>query len=120
MDILKKKNQDTLQSTKKHKYLDVFKEPGSADITHHINYKLFSKILKRNKLEVEKVVSQSEFLQKLGIIERANILSKKISFKAKANIYYRLKKILHHREMGNLFKVLLAQKKGTKFSLGFQ
>ena len=70
-------------------------------------------------LEVEKVVSQSEFLQRLGIIERANILSKKISFRAKANIYYRLKKLLHYREMGDLFKVLLAQKRGTKFSLGF-
>jgi len=116
---IEKRNQDTLQSTRKHKYLNVFKEPGSADITHHINYKLFSKILKRNKLEVEKVVSQSEFLQRLGIIERANILSKKISFRAKANIYYRLKKLLHYREMGDLFKVLLAQKRGTKFSLGF-
>jgi len=116
---IEKKNQDTLQSTRKHKYLNVFKDPGNADITHHINYKLFSKILKRNKLEVEKVVSQSEFLQRLGIIERANILSKKISFRAKANIYYRLKKLLHYSEMGNLFKVLLAQKKETKFSLGF-
>jgi cyclopropane-fatty-acyl-phospholipid synthase len=117
---IEKKNQDTLQSAKKHKYLNVFKEPGSADITHHINYKLFSKILKRNKLEVEKIVSQNEFLQKLGIIERANMLSKKINFRAKANIYYRLKKLLHYREMGDLFKVLLAQKKGTKFSLGFR
>ena len=116
---IEKKNQDTLQSTRKHKYSNVFKEPGNTDITHHINYKLFSKILKRNKLEVEKIVSQNEFLQKLGIIERANILSKKISFKAKANIYYRLKKLLHYSEMGNLFKVLLAQKKETKFSLGF-
>ena len=117
---IKKKNQDTLQSTKKHKYLNVFKEPGNADITHHINYKLFSGILKKHKLEVEKIVTQSKFLQKLGIIERANMLSKKISFRAKANIYYRLRKLLHYGEMGSLFKVLSAQKKGTKFSLGFQ
>ncbi len=47
------------------------------------------------------------------------MLSKKINFRAKANIYYRLKKLLHYSEMGNLFKVLLAQKKETKFSLGF-
>ena len=114
-----RKNQDTLQSVKKHKYLNIFKDPGNSDITYHINYKLFSEILKKNKLEVKKIVTQSEFLQKLGIIERANILSKKISFKAKANMFYRLKKLLHYKEMGNLFKVLLAQKKGTKFSLGF-
>ena len=58
-------------------------------------------------------------MQKLGIIERANILSKKISFINKANMFYRLKKILHKNEMGDLFKVLFAKKKGKKFSLGF-
>ena len=61
----------------------------------------------------------TEFLKKIGILERANILSKKMTFKEKANMFYRLKKLLHCREMGNLFKVLFAQKKGKKFSLGF-
>ena len=70
-------------------------------------------------MEVEKVVTQNEFLQKLGIIERANILSKKMSFKAKADMFYRIKKLLHHKEMGNLFKVLFAKKKKGEFSLGF-
>ena len=114
-----RKNQDTLQSVKKHKYFNIFNKPGNADITHHINFNLFLEILKKNKLEVKKIVTQSEFLQKLGIIERANMLSKKISFKAKANMFYRLKKLLHYGEMGNLYRVLSAQKKGTKFSLGF-
>jgi len=30
-----------------------------------------------------------------------------------------LKKLLDHKEMGSLFKVQFAQKKGRKFSLGF-
>ena len=83
-----------------------------------VNFKL--EMYNKVKLEVKKIVTQGEFLQKLGIIERANILSKKISFKAKADMFYRLKKLLHYKEMGNLFKVLFARKKGTKFSLGFQ
>ena len=115
----KKNNSYTLQAVKNHKYSDIFYEPGSSDITHHINYSLFSEILKKNKLKVEKIVSQNEFLQKMGIIERANLISKKLNFKAKADIYYRLKKLLHYNEMGSLFKVLLAKKKGIKFSLGF-
>ena len=114
------KNKNTLQSVKKHKYLDIFSEPGNADITSHINYKLFAKIIRKNNLEINKIVSQSEFLQKLGIIERANLISKKISFKEKADLYYRLKRLLHFEEMGNLFKVLFAQKKGKKFLLGFK
>ena len=70
-------------------------------------------------MDVEKIISQSEFLKKLGILERANMLSKKISFKEKIDMFFRLKRLLSHKEMGSLFKVLFAQKKKTKFSLGF-
>jgi len=115
----KNNNVDTLQSIKNHKYSDILSKPGDADITSLINYKLFSEILKKNGLKVKKVIPQNEFLQKLGIIQRAQILSKKMSFREKANMYYRLKKILHYREMGNLFKTLFAQKKNNNFSLGF-
>ena len=114
-----RKNQDTLQSVKKHKYSDIFSQPGDADITSHVNYELFVKILKKNNLKVEKIVTQNEFLQKMGIIERANILLKNKNFREKADMFYRLKKLLHYEEMGYLFKVLFAQKKNTKFTLGF-
>ena len=113
------KNKDTLQSIKNHQYNNIFSNISNSDITSHINFKLFSEILKKNNLEVEKITSQNEFLQKMGIVERANILSKKMTFKSKANMYYRLKRLLNTDEMGELFKVLLAQKKGGKFSLGF-
>ena len=114
-----KKNQNTLQSVKKHKYLDLFFKPGHSDITSHINFKLFHEILNKNNLDVKKITKQSEFLKKIGILERANILSKKMTFKAKANMFYRLKRLLDPKEMGNLFKVIFAQKKGRNFSLGF-
>ena len=55
----------------------------------------------------------------MGIMERANILSKNMTFKSKANMYYRLKRLLNPNDMGELFKVLFAQRKGKKFSLGF-
>jgi len=114
-----KKNQNTLQSVKKHKYLDLFFKPGYSDITAHINFKLFHEILNKNNLDVKKITKQSEFLKKIGILERANILSKKMTFKEKANMFYRLKRLLDPKEMGNLFKVIFAQKKGRNFSLGF-
>ena len=80
---------------------------------------MFYQILKKNNLNVKKITNQSEFLKKIGILERANILSKKMTFKEKANMFYRLKKLLDYREMGSLFKVLFAQKKNRNFSLGF-
>ncbi len=114
-----KKNQNTLQSIKKHKYTNLFSMPHHSDITSHLNFKLFHKILKKNNLNVKKITAQNEFLKKIGILERANILSKKMTFKEKANMFYRLKRLMDCREMGSLFKVLFAQKKGRKFSLGF-
>ena len=114
-----KKKQNTLQSVKQHRYTNLFFQPGHSDITSHVNFQLFNKILKKNNLDVKKIATQNEFLKKIGILERANILSEKMTFKAKANMFYRLKKLLDYREMGSLFKVLFAQKKGRKFSLGF-
>jgi len=72
-----------------------------------------------NKLDVKKITYQSEFLKKVGILERADILSKRMTFKEKANMFYRLKRLLNPKEMGGLFKVIFAQKKGGGFSLGF-
>ncbi len=113
------KNQNTLQSIQKHKYTNPFLMPHHSDITSHLNFTLFQKILRKNNLNVEKIINQNEFLKKIGILERANILSKKMTFKEKANMFYRLKRLMDYREMGSIFKVLFAQKKGRKFSLGF-
>ena len=117
--IPKKKNQNTLQSVKKHRFINPFFDPGHSDITSHINFKLFHEILKKNNLNVKKITDQNEFLKKIGILERANILSKKMTFKDKANMFYRLKRLLDYKEMGVLFKVIFAQKKDGNFSLGF-
>ena len=114
-----KKNKNTLQSIKKHKYTNIFSMPHHSDITSHLNFKLFHNELKKNNLNLEKITTQNEFLKKIGILERANILSKKMTFKEKANMFYRLKRLLDPKEMGNLFKVIFAQKKGRNFSLGF-
>ena len=114
-----KKNQDTLQSIKNHKYSNLFTQISNSDITTHVNFKLFNEILKKNNLEVKKIITQNEFLQKIGIMQRANILSKKMTFKAKMDMFYRIKRLLDCREMGNLFKVLFAHKKTRNFSLGF-
>ena len=114
-----KKNQNTLQSVKKHRYINPLIVPGHSDITSHINFRLFHKILKKNKLNVKKITTQNEFLKKVGILERANILSKKMTFKEKANMFYRLKRLLDYKEMGGQFKVIFAQEKNGKFSLGF-
>ena len=112
-------NGNTLQSVKNHSYGKILSVPGNADITSHLNFKLFERILVAKNLYVQKIVTQSEFLQRMGILKRAEILSKKMTFRSKADMFYRLKRLLDTKEMGGLFKVMLAQKKNNNFSLGF-
>jgi cyclopropane-fatty-acyl-phospholipid synthase len=58
-------------------------------------------------------------LLKLGIKERAETISKNLNFSKKANIYYRLDRLIDDQQMGNLFKVMLIKNKKNKFNLGF-
>ena len=55
----------------------------------------------------------------MGINERAEIISKNLNFLEKADIYYRLKRLVDDRQMGILFKVMLIKNKKNKFNLGF-
>ena len=56
----------------------------------------------------------------MGILKRAEIISKNLLFSEKANIYLRLKKLLDENQMGKLFKVMFASKKNTIFKIGFK
>ena len=116
----KAQGNDTLQSIKSHKKNIFYKNIGSADITYLVNFQLLNKFLLNKKLFLNNIVSQSFFLKKLGIIERAEILSENLSFKEKSDIYYRLERLLSKKKMGGLFKVLFAANNKTKFNLGFK
>ena len=117
---LENRNIDTLQSVKNHKKNKIFENIGKADITSHVNFKLLRDYFVKNKLKTNKIVTQSFFLKKIGIINRAEILSKRMSFKDKSDLYFRLERILDPKYMGSLFKVIFAYKSKKKFLLGFE
>ena len=84
-----------------------------------LNYKFIEKIVKKFKLKINGFSTQRNFLIKLGIIERAEIISKKLPFLMKADIYYRLKRLIDNKQMGKLFKVMFVSNKKINFKLGF-
>ena len=114
-----KKMFDSIQSIKNHKKANFLENPYNCDITHLINFHLFKKKLKKNKLDFIKLTSQREFLINMGIKERAEIISKNLPFSSKVDVYLRIKRLIDKNQMGSLFKVLLATKKINNFSLGF-
>ena len=93
---------------------------GKSDITYHINFYLIDKISKKNFNINTCYTSQRNFLANLGIYHRAEIISKNKSFKEKANIFYRLKKLTDKNEMGEIFKVMLIKNSENKSDIGFQ
>ena len=117
--FLKQKNINTLQSVKNHKKNMLFDYIGNADITSLVNFDLLKNYFKRKKLNVNNIVTQEFFLKKMGILDRAEILSKKMNFQEKSETYYRLQRLLNPKQMGELFKVIFAFKTKNKFTVGF-
>jgi len=114
-----KKMKNSLQAISNHKFANILENIGNVDITHNINFDLFKRFTKQlNGLE-SNLTTQKEFLSKLGIKQRAEIISKNQNFSKKADIYFRLKRLIDDKQMGKLFKVMLIKNKKNKFNLGF-
>ena len=101
---------NTLQSLYKHKSNNFLMNIGEADITHHVNFNLIEKLAKKNKLQVSLKTNQKKFLVSLGIKYRAEQITKNLPFSKKADIFYRLDRLINENKMGNLFKVIFLTK----------
>ena len=102
-----------------HKYCDVFTNFSNADITYNLSFNLCNKIIKKFGPCSSLFTTQKKFLTKLGIWNRAEILSKNMSFNKKADIYLRIKRLIDEDQMGYLFKVMFITNHKNKFKLGF-
>ena len=113
------KMKNTLQAVSNHKFANILDDIGTVDITHNINFNLFKKFINKFSGLKSNLTNQKNFLIKMGIKQRAEIISKKHNFLKKADIYYRLNRLLDEKQMGNLFKVMLIKNKDNNFNLGF-
>ena len=114
-----KKMKNTLQAVSNHKFANILDNIGNIDITHNINFDLYKRFIKQISGLNSKLTTQRNFLLKLGINQRAEIISKNQNFLKKADIFYRLKRLIDKKQMGNLFKVMLIKNKKNNFKLGF-
>ncbi len=113
------KMKNTLQAVSNHKIANILKNIGNIDITHNLNFDLFQNFAKKMGGLSINLTTQKKFLIKMGIKERAEIISKNKNFLKKADIFYRLQRLINQKQMGNLFKVMLIKNEKNKFKLGF-
>ena len=111
---------ETLQAVNNHKYSNVLEDIGDSDITYSINFSLFEKFINRFH-DLNSIISnQKKFLTSMGILQRAEIISQNIPFSKKTDLFYRIRRLIDEKQMGELFKVMLIKKSDNKFKTGFQ
>ena len=116
---LDSKMQETLQAVNNHKYSDVLENIGDSDITYNISFNLFQKFTSQFYNLDSIVTNQKKFLTSMGILQRAEIISKNIPFSKKTDLFYRIRRLIDEKQMGELFKVMLIKNIKNQFKTGF-
>jgi NADH dehydrogenase [ubiquinone] 1 alpha subcomplex assembly factor 7 len=105
---------DTLQAVADHKYQDPFARPGEADLTAHVDFSALARAATGAGGEVRPVMTQGEFLIRLGLVERANVLGREKDTATRDKIASAIDRLAGPKAMGNLFKVLPVSAPGQR------
>ena len=97
---------DTLQAVKNHAYHDILTDPGTADITAHVDFNNVIHAAVTGGANAYGPVDQGKFLLSLGATERTEILCKKATAKQKKSLLAGLERLTDPKQMGELFKLL--------------
>ncbi len=98
---------DTLQAVKAHRFVDVLAEPGTADLTAHVDFAALARTAAMAGAAVHGPVTQGAFLRRLGLAERSTALKARASATQAAAIDAAVARLAGPDPgMGDLFKVL--------------
>ncbi len=101
-----KSTKNTLQALKNHKYADVLKEAGEADLTALVDFSVLQNIALKNNLK-NSLITQREFLTALGVEERKDKLLEGKTIQKQQEIASAIDRLTDPKQMGDLFKVLI-------------
>ncbi|MBD9525753.1 class I SAM-dependent methyltransferase [Paracoccus sp. PAR01] len=93
---------DTFQALRAHKPEDPLENPGEADLTAHVDFQPLAMAATAAGAQASRMVTQGEWLARLGIAARAERLAQAGDAGAGAALH----RLTAPEEMGHLFKVL--------------
>jgi SAM-dependent MidA family methyltransferase len=96
---------ETLQAVRAHRFAPVLDSAGEQDLTAHVDFEAVQHAARDEGAAVTKVVSQGEWLVRLGIEARAQALSRANAERAR-EIEGAVHRLTAGGEMGTLFKVV--------------
>ncbi|WP_299724134.1 SAM-dependent methyltransferase [uncultured Tateyamaria sp.] len=95
---------DTLQALRGHAATDPLTDPGSADLTTHVDFEALARAAA--PAAHTRLTPQGLFLERLGITERARALASHMEGDRLTSHIAAHERLTHPDEMGTLFKVL--------------
>jgi NADH dehydrogenase [ubiquinone] 1 alpha subcomplex assembly factor 7 len=110
---------DTLQAIRAHDYAPVLENPGTADLTAHVDFNALGDAAHRAGASCWGPIDQGAFLRRLGIEARATALAATATEDQKTDIETALERLIGDAQMGTLFKVLAIGSRGTLPPAGF-
>jgi NADH dehydrogenase [ubiquinone] 1 alpha subcomplex assembly factor 7 len=105
---------DTLQAVRQHKYDDPLATPGEADVTAHVDFAALARAATAAGAACRPLVNQGEFLVRLGLVQRANVLGRGKDTKTRDALAAAMERLAGPKAMGDLFKVLAVSAPGLK------
>ena len=96
---------DTLQAVKGHRFAPVLADPGEQDLTSHVDFEALGTSAKNAGARVTPLVSQGEWLIRIGIEARSQALARANPARVE-ELERGLQRLMSPKEMGELFKVM--------------
>ncbi|MGI9400433.1 MAG: class I SAM-dependent methyltransferase [Rhizobiaceae bacterium] len=96
----------TFQAVKDHKSVNPLAEPGLADLTGHVDFAALRDMAESSGIHTSLIMAQGEFLQLMGLAERAGALGADKSPEQQNDIRSQAERLVQPEQMGDLFKIL--------------
>ncbi|MBS0278399.1 MAG: SAM-dependent methyltransferase [Proteobacteria bacterium] len=109
---------ETLQAVAAHKYASVLDAPGDADLSAHVDFAALAQTAREAGAAPFGPVPQGEFLEALGIVQRAATLARG-KLGSVPEIDGQLERLILPDRMGALFKALAILPPGARPPAGF-
>ncbi len=110
---------DTLQAVRGHAFSPVLDNPGEQDLTAHVDFDAVGRAATDAGAFITPVVTQCEWLIRLGIVARARALSNANPERAE-DIERSLHRLIATDQMGGLFKAIALHSKEWPVPAGFE
>ena len=111
---------DSLQAVRDHAYHEVLTEPGTADITAHVDFSLVAQAVRSEGADVFGPLEQGLWLRRLGAtVREAQLCEGKPQDQVRA-IRNSIRRLIEPDAMGSLFKAIAFASPGTGTLAGFE